>query len=146
MRFSDFYTSQVITLGPTSLSEAQIVAFARQYDPQWFHVDAEAAARGRWSGLIASGWQTCGLAMRLVCDNLLAGSESIGSPGVAHLKWPAPVRPDELLILRVDVLEARRSRGKPELGILRWRWRLQHADDGRDVLDLETTSLFELAT
>lgn len=146
MRFSEFYPGQVLTLGPTSLSEAQIVAFARQYDPQWFHADPDAAARGRWGGLIASGWQTCGLAMRLVCDNLLAGSESIGSPGVAYLKWPAPVRPDEPLILRVDVLEVRRSRGKPDLGILRWRWRLQYADDGRDVLDLETTSLFELPT
>jgi acyl dehydratase len=146
MRFSEYYPGQVITLGPTSVSEAQIVAFAHQYDPQWFHADPGAAAHSRWSGLIASGWQTCGLAMRLVCDNLLVGSESIGSPGVAYLKWPAPVRPDEPLMLRVDVLEVRRSRGKPELGILRWRWRLQDADDGRDVLDLETTSLFELPT
>jgi len=142
MKFADFHAGQVITVGPASVSEQQIIEFARQYDPQWFHTDPQAAARGRWGGLIASGWQTCALAMRLACDQVLAGSESIGSPGVAYLKWLAPVRPDEPLTLRIEVLEARRSRTKPELGILRWRWRLQHAD-GRDALELEATSLFE---
>jgi acyl dehydratase len=143
MKFAEFYPGQVITLGPVSVSERQIVEFAREYDPQWFHTDPEAAARGRWGGLIASGWQTCGLAMRLACEHVLAGSESIGSPGVAYLKWPAPVRPNEPLTLRIDVIEVRRSASKPELGILRWRWRLLHAD-GREALDLEATSLFDL--
>lgn len=143
MKFAEFYPGQVITLGPVSVSERQIVEFAREYDPQWFHTDPEAAARGRWGGLIASGWQTCGLAMRLACEHVLAGSESIGSPGVAYLKWPAPVRPNEPLTLRIDVLETRRSASKPQLGILRWRWRLLHAD-GREALDLEATSLFDL--
>lgn len=143
MKFAEFYPGQVITLGPVSVTERQIVEFAREYDPQWFHTDPEAAARGRWGGLIASGWQTCGLAMRLACEHVLAGSESIGSPGVAYLKWPAPVRPNEPLTLRIDVIEVRRSASKPELGILRWRWRLLHAD-GREALDLEATSLFDL--
>ena len=144
MKFGEFHPEQIITLGPVSLTEGQIVGFGREYDPQLFHTDPAAAARSRWGGLIASGWQTCGLAMRLVCDHVLAGSESIGSPGLAYLKWSAPVRPNELLILRIDVLEVRRSHGRPGLGILRWRWRLRHAEDGRDVLDLEATSLFEL--
>jgi acyl dehydratase len=143
MLFDDFYRGQVITLGPVSVTEQQIVDFARQYDPQWFHTDPEAAARSRWGGLIASGWQTCGLAMRLACDHVLAGSESIGSPGVGYLKWSAPVRPNEPLTLRIEVLEVRRSERKPELGVLRWRWHLRHAD-GRDALELEATSLFEL--
>jgi acyl dehydratase len=143
MKFAELHGGQVITLGPVSLSERQIVEFARAYDPQWFHTDGVAAARGRWGGLIASGWQTCAVAMRLACEHVLAGSESIGSPGVAYLRWPAPVRPGERLTLRIDVLEARRSRRRPELGIVRWRWRLQHAD-GRDALELEATSLFEL--
>lgn len=143
MKFAEFYPGQVITLGPVSVTEDEIVAFARAYDPQWFHTDREAAARSRWGGLIASGWQTCGLAMRLACEHVLAGSESIGSPGVGYLKWSAPVRANEPLTLRIDVLETRRSRSRPELGILRWRWRLLHAD-GREALDLEATSLFEL--
>jgi len=143
MRFADFYRGQVITLGPVSVTEQQIVDFAREYDPQWFHTDPEAAARSRWGGLIASGWQTCGVAMRLACDHVLAGSESIGSPGVGYLKWSAPVRPNEPLTLRIEVLEVRRSERKPELGVLRWRWHLRHAD-GRDALELEATSLFEL--
>jgi acyl dehydratase len=143
MKFADFHAGQVLTAGPMSVSECEIVEFARAYDPQPFHVDAAAAARGRWGGLIASGWHTCAIAMRLACDHLLAGSESIGSPGVAYLKWPAPVRPDEPLTLRVEVLEVRRSERRPELGILRWRWQLQHAD-GRDALEMEATSLFEL--
>ena len=83
MKFAEFHPGQVIELGPASVSEQQIVEFAREYDPQWFHTDREAAASGHWGGLIASGWQTCGMAMRLVYDNVLAGSESIGSPRVA---------------------------------------------------------------
>jgi acyl dehydratase len=142
MKFADFHPGQVIDLGPVSVSGQQITEFARAYDPQWFHLDREAAARGRWGGLIASGWHTCALAMRLVHDHVLAGSESIGSPGLGYVKWPAPVRPDEPLTMRLDVIEVRRSRRRPELGVLRWRWRLRHAD-GREALDLETTSLFE---
>ena len=142
MKFAEFIVGQVFTLGPASLSEDEIVDFARRYDPQWFHTDPGAAARGRWGGLIASGWQTCGLAMRLAHEHLLTGSESIGSPGLAYLKWPAPVRPNDPLMLRVEIVEVRRSRRKPDLGVLRWRWQLQHPD-GRDALDLEATTLFE---
>ena len=143
MKFADFHTGQILTLGPVSVTESQIIAFARDYDPQWFHTDPEAARRGQWGGLIASGWQTCGLAMRLVYDNLLAGSESIGSPGVKNLMWPSPVRPDEPLTMRIDVLEARRSKSKPLLGILSWHWQLLQADD-RHALDADVTSFFDL--
>jgi acyl dehydratase len=143
MKFAEFHAGQVFTLGPVSVSKQQIIDFASAYDPQWFHTDPTAATRGRWGGLIASGWHTCAVAMRLACDHLLTGSESIGSPGLAFVEWPAPVRPDEPLTLRVEVLEARRSRTKPDLGILRWRWRLRHAD-GRDALELEATSMFDL--
>lgn len=143
MRFADLHPGQVFTAGPVSLSERQMTEFARAYDPQWFHTDPQAAGRSRWGGLIASGWHTCALAMRLAYEHVLSGSESIGSPGLAYLNWPAPVRPDEPLTMRMDVIEVRRSQNKPQLGILRWRWRLSHTD-GRDALDLEATSLFEL--
>src|SRR6185436_15739345 len=135
MKFAEFAPGRVIELGPVTLTDDQIVAFARDYDPQWFHADRERASDGRWGGLIASGWQTCGVAMRLVVDHVLSGSESFGSPGLEYLKWPAPVRAGDALTLRAEVLDARRSAKTPALGILRWRWQLQN-QRGEDVLDL----------
>jgi acyl dehydratase len=144
MRFADLDPGREFRLGPTTLGEADILAFARDYDPQWFHTDPARASASVWRGLIASGWQTCGLAMRLVCDGILAGSESYGSPGLAYLKWDNPVRPGDLLSLKVTVLDRRVARSKPTLGILRWRWQLAN-QHGASVLDLEATSLFDLA-
>lgn len=143
MRFSDFHAGQVIHAGPVSLTEAEILEFAGRYDPQWFHTDPERAATGRHGGLIASGWQTCGLAMRMAVEVGLGGDETIGSPGLAYLRWPAPVRPGDELRLELMVLETRRSKSQPGMGILRWRWRMfnQH---GAEVLDLEATSLFDV--
>ena len=144
MRFSEFHVGQVIHCGPACLTEQQITDFARAYDPQWFHTDPQRAAGSTWQGLIASGWQTCCVAMRLACDEILAGSESFGSPGLAYVKWENPVRPGDRLTLRVDVLDVRVARSKPTLGILRWRWRLANQHE-QTVLDLEATSLFDLA-
>ena len=129
--------------GPIRVELSDIVAFAQAYDPQWFHTDPERARSSRWQGIIASGWHTCAIAMRLICDGPLRESESIGSPGIARLEWPAPVRPGDELRLEAEVLEARPSR-KGHLGVLRWRWRLLNQED-LTVLDLEATSLFEPA-
>jgi acyl dehydratase len=144
MKFAEFHAGQVIEAGPHHVDEASVLAFAREFDPQWFHADPDAAAQGRFGGLIASGWHTCAIAMRLGADAALQGSESFASPGVAHIKWPHPVRPGDALRLRASVIEARRARSQVTLGILRWRWQLfnQH---GREVLDLEATSLFDLS-
>lgn len=140
MKFAEFHAGQVITAGPHAVSEQDIVAFASQWDPQWFHTNPEAAANGPFEGLIASGWHTCCIAMRLITDVALVGSESYASPGLAGLKWLHPVRPDDRLRLTATVIEARTSsRG---LGILRWRWQL-HNQNGQEVLDLEATSLFK---
>ena len=143
MRFADFHAGQVLQYGPASLSETEILAFAREYDPQWFHVDVERARTGRWQGLIASGWQTCGLAMRLVVEGALRGSESFGSPGLDYLKWLAPVRPGDALRVIAEVLEVRRSERQPALGIVRWRWHVVNQRD-EGVLELVATSLFDL--
>jgi len=144
MRFADFFAGQVIEAGPHEVTEDELTGFARQWDPQWFHTEAAAAAEGLFGGLIASGWHTCAIAMRLVVQAALEGSESFASPGLQYVRWPNPVRPGDLLRLRAEVIEARRSESKPTLGILRWRWRLfnQH---GAEVLDTEVTSLFRLA-
>jgi acyl dehydratase len=144
MKFAEFAAGQVIEAGPYVLGEDELLSFARAWDPQWFHTDPAAAAQGRFGGLIASGWQTCGIAMRLAVQAALEGSESFASPGVAHIKWPHPVRPGDTLSLRATILDTRRSRSQPTLGILRWRWQLfnqHHAE----VLDLEATSLFDLS-
>lgn len=143
MKFADFHPGQVLSHGPASLTLEEIISFAQQWDPQWFHCDAEGAAKGRFGGLIASGWQTCGLAMRMAVQRALDGSESFASPGLAYLKWPNPVRAGEPLHFRAEVLEVRRSQSQPALGILRWRWHLLH-EDGRAALELEATSLFDL--
>ena len=145
MKFAEFYPGQLIEAGPYPVTDRDIVDFARAYDPQWFHTDAEAATEGRFRGLIASGWHTCSIAMRLIVDTALNGSESFASPGLEYVKWPAPVRPGDALSLRAEVLEARRSEKSPELGILRWRWQLFNQDDA-EVLALEATSFFDLSS
>ena len=144
MKFAEFARGQVIVDGPVTLSEEEIVAFAKLYDPQWFHVDVERSRASRWNGVIASGWQTCCVAMRLVVTGALRDSESFGSPGLEYLKWLAPVRPGDVLKLHAEVLDVRRSERQPTLGILRWQWRLINQDDVA-VLDLIATSLFDLA-
>ena len=144
MKFAEFYPGQHIEAGPYEVSEQEIVEFASAYDPQWFHTDAEAASSGPFEGLIASGWHTCSIAMRLIVDSALTGSESFASPGLEYVKWPAPVRPGDTLSLRAEVVETRRSSKSPELGILRWRWQLLNQDE-TEVLALEATSFFDLS-
>lgn len=145
MKFAEFYIGQQIEAGPYEVSPEEIVDFAARYDPQWFHTDSKAAAEGPFEGLIASGWHSCGIAMRLVVDSVLQGSESFASPGLSYLKWLAPVRPGDKLSLRLTVLDLRRSSKRPDLGILQWRWQLRNQDE-TEVLDLEATSLFKLET
>ena len=144
MKFAEILTGQVIKAGPYGVTEAEVLQFATAYDPQWFHTDVAAAGKGPFGGLIASGWHTCGIAMRLATDTVLHGSESFASPGLAYVKWLHPVRPGDHLSLNATVLDTRRSRSQPHLGILRWRWQLFNAQ-GIEVLDLEATSLFDLS-
>ena len=144
MTFDEFHPGQRLTYGPATISEAEILAFASSYDPQLFHADVERARAGRWKGLSASGWHTCSIAMRLVVDGALRGSESFGSPGLEYLKWLAPVRPGDALTVHAEVLDVRRSERNPTLGVLRWRWQLVN-EAGAAVLELVATSLFDLA-
>lgn len=142
MKFAEFHVGQRLQAGPLTVSEAEILQFAKAWDPQWFHTDPVAAAGGHFGGVIASGWHTCAIAMRLAVQAALHDSESLASPGLQYVKWPAPVRPGDALTWQAEVLEARRSRGASALGILRWRWQLFN-QQGAEVLDLEATSLFK---
>jgi acyl dehydratase len=143
MKFSDLTVGRRFTLGPISVTDEEVVAFAKEYDDQWFHTDPERAAKGHFGGLIASGWQTCGLAMRLVSQEILKGSESYASPGLNYLRWPNPVRPGDKLTLKLTVLESRVSTSRPWLGIVRWKWAMYN-QDGKEVLDMEATSMFKV--
>jgi acyl dehydratase len=143
MKFADLVAGRRIALGPIVVDADEVVAFAEKYDRQWFHTDAEQAASGPFQGLIASGWHTCAMAMALVSSEVLQGSESYASPGLAYVRWPNPVRPGDSLTLELIVLEQRVAASKPWLGIVRWQW-LMHKQGGALVLDLEATSLFRL--
>jgi acyl dehydratase len=142
MRFEQIQSGAIINGGRRGVTEAEIIEFAKRYDPQWFHVDAVRAQNSRWKGLIASGWMTCSIAMELAVKSVLGDSESIGSPGIEQLKWLNPVRPGDELELRIEVMETRLSRSG-SVGIAKWRWVLT-TQAGVPVLDLIATSLFQI--
>jgi acyl dehydratase len=100
------------------VEQEEVIAFAKRFDPQPFHTDPQAAKQSAFGGLIASGWHTASLMMRLFVDHYLSHVASLGSPGVDQLRWLKPVRPGDRLVLRVTVYEVKRSRSKPDRGIL----------------------------
>jgi acyl dehydratase len=116
--FEDYVPGCVHEFGSIQVTEADIIEFAKRYDPQEFHVDPAAAVHGPYGGLIASGWHTAALMMRMFAEDFLSKASSLGSPGIDELRWPRPVRPGDTLRVRVTVLEARRSRSKPDRGIV----------------------------
>jgi acyl dehydratase len=136
--FEDFRPGDVTETGSVTVTKEEILAFARQFDPQPFHVDEEAARRSPYGGLIASGWHTAALCMRLIVGLLGPGSGSLGSPGVDELRWLNPVRPGDELSVHVEVLEALPSRSKPDRGLvkLRYTMRNQSAEDVMTMIAL----------
>jgi acyl dehydratase len=117
--FEDYVPGTSAEFGGVTVTEADILTFARQYDPQPFHTDPDAAARTPFGGLIASGWHTIALVMRVLVDHYLSRVASLGSPGIDELRWTRPVRPGDTLRVRVTVVDARRSRSKPDRGLVR---------------------------
>lgn len=116
--FEDFKPGDVMTHNGISLSEDEILEFASKYDPQPFHTDPAAAAQTIYGGIIASGWQTASTTMRMMYESFIKDSSSMGSPGLDSIRWLIPVRPGDVLTLRVTVQETRRSRSKPDRGIV----------------------------
>jgi len=144
MKFAEFREGMVIRHGPVHVLEEEILDFARRYDPQWFHVDLQRAQAGRWGGLIASGWHTCALAMRMAVDAFLHDSEAFGSPGLGQVRWRVPVRSGDALTLHAKVDAVRRSSSRKDLGIITWTWSVLNQHD-EVALELETTGLFDLS-
>jgi acyl dehydratase len=119
--FEDYVPGTTSEHGPIAVTESEVVEFAQRFDPQPFHVDADTAAAGPFGGLIASGWHTCALMMRLLAQEYLSPASSLGSPGIDQLRWLRPVRPGDELTLRATVEEARLSRSKPDRGVVTTR-------------------------
>ena len=125
----DFTEGEVREFGRYAVTAEEIVDFARRYDPQPFHVDEAAAKASIYGGLIGSGWMTCAIAMRMVCDNYLLRAASMGSPGVDQIRWKQPVRPGDVLRMRLTVREVRPSQSKPDRGIVRAGWEVINQRD-----------------
>jgi acyl dehydratase len=141
--FEDYVAGDTHEFGSVTLSEDEIVAFGRRYDPQPFHTDLEAARRTQFGGLIASGWQTAGLMMRLVVDHYLSHVASLASPGIDELRWTKPVRPGDTLSVRATVLETRPSTSKPDRGLVRTLFQVlnQH---GEVVMSVKALNILKL--
>jgi acyl dehydratase len=128
LAFEDFTAGRVFELGTAVVDREEMLAFARRFDPQPFHVDDEAAKASWFGALAASGWFTAGLWMRLYVDEVLSKATALGSPGGEELGWPAPVFAGDELQASMEVLEARRSRSRPSLGLVKLRARLHRGD------------------
>ena len=117
--FEDYPVGAVAQYGPTVVDEAEVIEFGKRFDPQDFHTDPGKAAQGPFGGVIASGWHTGSMMMRVLVDRYLSRLAGMGSPGMDELRWTAPVRPRDRLWFRFTVIEARRSASKPDRGMVR---------------------------
>lgn len=139
--WEDFPVGHVMAFGSTRVERDEVLEFARRYDPQPFHTDDEAARRSLFGALCASGWHTCAMAMRMMCDEYLLESSSLGSPGLENLRWLQPVFPGDTLSMRMEVLEARPMGSRPQVGLVRSRWEVLN-QRGEPVLAMEGWGMF----
>lgn len=118
LTFEDFEVGLVREFGAYHVTKEEILDFAGKYDPQFFHIDEEGAKNSPFGGLIASGWHTCAMCMRMLCDGLFLNSTGLGSPGIDEIRWLRPVRPGDTLRLKVETIKAALSRSKPDRGTI----------------------------
>ena len=143
--WEDFPVGHTRNFGPMPVTREATVAFARQFDPQPFHVDDDAAADSLFGRLSASGWHTCAMSMRMMCDAYLLDTASLGSPGVDNLRWLKPVFPGDTLSGRLTVLESRPMNSRPAVGLARSRWEVMN-QHGEPVLMMEGWGMFRRRT
>jgi acyl dehydratase len=139
--FEDFRPGETVVLGSRTMTEAEIIAFACDYDPQIFHTDPEAARQSGFGGIVASGWHSCAIFMRLLVDGLLKESSALAGYGVDEIRWLRPVRPGDCVTARVTVLEATPSRSKPDRGFVKHACELSN-QHGELVLTMRTLAIF----
>ena len=138
--YEDFNVGETIELGRHTITQDEIIDFARKYDPQPFHTDTEAAKDSIYGGLIASGWQTCAIAMRVMVDSYVSKAASMGSPGMEEIRWLKPVRANDTLIVSRTVEEARLT-SKPDRGLVLSRTDINN-QRGEHVLMMRGYGLF----
>ena len=137
----DYKIGQSYEFGSVEICKDDIVNFASKFDPQYFHLDEELAECSHFNGLIASGWHTCSIMMSMLVQNYISECSSLGSPGVDKIRWMEPVRPGDILSVKVKVIENRRSRSKPDRGIVKSK--IEVLNQLRVVvLNMETTGFF----
>ena len=139
--WEDMATGSARNLGTVTLSAQEIKDFARQFDPQPFHLDEEAGRHSIFGALCASGWHTCALAMKLTVENFLLEAASMGSPGLESLRWLKPVYPGDTLRLEQSVVESRALRSRPDIGLVRSRWEMFN-QNGEKVMQMEGYGMF----
>ncbi|MBV8604475.1 MAG: MaoC family dehydratase [Pelomonas sp.] len=139
--FEDFAVGSVREFGHRLVDRDEGLAFARAYDPQPLHLDEAAAKASVLGGLSVSGWHTCAMVMRMMCDDYLLDSTSQGSPGIDRLRWLKPVRPGDTLRVRMTVLEARASQSRPQIGLVRSEWLVLNQRD-EAVMSMEGWGMF----
>jgi acyl dehydratase len=139
--FEDFQVGQEIDLGKRTVSEDEIIAFASQFDPQPFHVDPVAAARSIYGGLVASGWHTCSMMMRMVVDGMMCKASSMGSPGLDSVRWLRPVRAGDTLHVRYQTTQVKGSNSRPDRGVVWSRW-IATNQHGEEVCTIEGMGMF----
>jgi acyl dehydratase len=120
--WEDFPVGNVREFGAYAVTREAVLAFASQFDPQPFHLDDAAAKASLFGALSASGWHTCAMAMRMMCDDYLLESSSLGSPGIDNLRWLKPVFPGDTLSIRLTVLESRPMGSRPKVGLVQSQW------------------------
>ena len=119
--WEDFRVGEILEMGSHTFEIDEIVAFAKRYDPQPFHIDPIAAGESFFKGLIASGWHTCAIGMRFAVDSYINAGVSLGSPGVDNIRWPRPVRPGDTITYRRVILASRASQSRPGVGLVQVR-------------------------
>jgi len=139
--WEDFAPGETVEIGRHTFTEPEMIEFARQFDPQPFHTDPEAAKLSFFGGLIASGWHTCAIAMRLMVQGYIGQAASAGSPGVENIRGRAPVRTGDTITYRRVILSPRPSESKPGLGLLQTRTEASN-QRGEIVMTMEGWGLF----
>ncbi|UOD28827.1 MaoC family dehydratase [Massilia violaceinigra] len=139
--FEDFHVGQEIVVGSRTVTEEEIIAFATQFDPQPFHVDHDAAAASIFGSVIASGWHTCSMMMRMVVDSVLGSSSSMGSPGLDKVRWLQPVRAGDTLSVTYITTQLKASSSRPDRGVVWSTWQAAN-QHGEVVCTIEGMGMF----
>jgi acyl dehydratase len=141
LHWEDFSPGQVTECGSRLITRAEIIAFAAEYDPQPMHLDEAAARASLFGGLVASGWHSCCVLMRMLTDGMLSATSFMGAPGVEEVQWLAPIRPGAWVKARATVLETRASRSRPGVGFVKFRLELVDASD-QPIMSLMVSPMF----